>query len=88
MNLETKKIHCHLDEITKELSMYNKFTHQALLTHFIHNRLTDTLKAYNLEMEKSAAFLSNKCGVDVLKAISKKAKQADKAIIERYMMED
>lgn len=85
MNSETSKVYDTLKEIGSELSMYNKYLHEALLTKFINERLAATLQQYNIELEKNISFLSAKTGMTVLKAITKKAKQADKAIIESYM---
>ena len=79
MNLETSNnTYKLLNEIGVELSMYNKYLHEALLTKFINDRLAASLKDYNIELEKNASFLSDKSGMRVLKAIAKKAKRKGK----------
>ena len=88
MSLENSKVINSLNEIYKELSEYNKYSHDALLTKFINDRLSESLNQYNIELEKNITFLSNQAGMKVLKAISKKHKQEDKAIIETYFEEN
>lgn len=76
------------NEIGEELSKYSRYSHEALLTKFINERLSQTLNQYNIELEKTTSFLSAQSGMRVLKAIAKKRKQQDKEIIETYFIED
>lgn len=85
MNLEISKISKNLNEISDELNRYNKYLHDALLTKFINDRLSQTLTNYNIELEKNTSFLATRSGISVLKAIAKKSKQADKEIINSYL---
>lgn len=85
MNSETSKTYKILNEIGVELSTYSKYLHETLLTKFINERLAETLKTYDLELEKTTTFLASQSAMRVLKAIAKKRKQCDKEIIEQYL---
>lgn len=85
MNLETAKTHKLIDEIYAELSMYNGYLRDSLMTKFINERLAETLHAYDIELDNNISYLAKTSAMRVMKAIAKKKKQTDKEIIESYM---
>lgn len=78
MNLEISKTYRQLNEITSELSMYSRYSHDALLTKFISDRLEKSLRYYNIEIDKATTYLSTRYGSEMLKAIAAKTRKANR----------
>ena len=84
MNSEINRTCKILDEISVELSLYNKYLHEALLTKFISDRLEASLRYYAIDIDQSASFLSTRYGSEMLKSIAAKAKKANKQSVKLY----
>ena len=78
MNLETSKTSKILNEISDELSLYKKYSHEALLSKFISDKLEKSLRYYDIQLEKSISYLSTRYGSEMLKALSAKTRKANK----------
>lgn len=87
MNSKTTKPYSTFNAISEELNMYGKELRSALLTRFLNERLSDSIKNYNYELDKSVKFLEGRNAIAVLKAITMKKKRDDRAIIDSYMEE-
>ena len=85
MNLETAKTCKIINEISSELSMYNGYLRDSLMTKFINERLAETLHTYSIGLDNNISYLAKTSAIRVMKAIAKKKKQTDKEIIESYM---
>lgn len=78
MNSEISKTSKILNDITDELSVYRKYSREALLTKFISDKLEKSLRYYDIDLEKSTSYLSTRYGSEMLKALAAKTRKANK----------
>ena len=77
-----------LTDINTNLNKYADYRRPELFKQFIHERLTDTLKMYNHQLDVTSDFLLHQEGDRVLKALTKMKKQEDKDVIAQNMIEE
>lgn len=80
--VENKSLKENLIDISNELNKYKNISRNSLFTTCINNKLKNTLRQYNLEIELTSKYLIEQNTVRVMKTITKVQKQNDLEALE------
>ena len=81
--VENKSLKENLTDISNELDKYKNISRSSLFTTCINNKLKNTLRQYNLEIELTSKYLIEQNTVRVMKTITKVQKENDLEALEQ-----